>query len=107
MNIGPRSVGLILEENVRVLKEVGQKLKKERFPRLSTKDYMRYRDSAKQERSKEKGNYTVDKVFYFYQIVIYLGEKQKITGFRYLPRAEKGASGQIRSIKYISDDFKL
>ena len=99
MNIGPRSVGLIWEENVRVLKEVGQKLKKERFPRLSTKDYMRYRDSAKQERSKEKGNYTVDKVFYFYQIVIYLGEKQKITGFRYLPRAEKGASGQIRKYK--------
>lgn len=71
----------------------------------------------------EKGNYTADKVFdlqestywktvdkisYPHQIVIDLGEKQKITGFRYLPRAEKGAPGQIRKYKiYISDDFKL
>ena len=71
----------------------------------------------------EKGNYTADKVFdlqestywktvdkisYPHQIVIDLGEKQKITGFRYLPRAEKGAPGQIRKYKiYISDGFKL
>ena len=48
----------------------------------------------------EKGNYTestywktVDKISYPHQIVIDLGEKQKITGFRYLPRAEKGAPG--------------
>ena len=34
-----------------------------------------------------------------HQIVIDLGEKQKITGFRYLPRAEKGAPGQIRKYK--------
>lgn len=71
----------------------------------------------------EKGNYTADKVFdlqestywktvdkisYPHQIVIDLGEKQKITGFRYLPRAEKDAPGQIRKYKiYISDGFKL
>ena len=71
----------------------------------------------------EKGNYTADKVFdlqestywktvdkisYPHQIVIDLGEKQKITDFRYLPRAEKGAPGQIRKYKiYISDGFKL
>ena len=71
----------------------------------------------------EKGNYTADKVFdlqestywktvdkisYPHQIVIDLSEKLKITGFRYLPRAEKGAPGQIRKYKiYISDGFKL
>lgn len=71
----------------------------------------------------KKGNYTADKVFdlqestfwqtvdkvsYPHQIVIDLGEKQAITGFRCLPRAEKGAPGQIKKYKvYISDDFKL
>ena len=51
---------------------------------------------------------TVDKISYPHQIVIDLGEKQKITDFRYLPRAEKGAPGQIRKYKiYISDGFKL
>ena len=60
LNIGPRPDGSILEENVRVLKEVGRKLKKEGFPRLNTKDYMKYRDSAKQERPKEKENQTAN-----------------------------------------------
>ena len=62
----------------------------------------------------EKGNYTADKVFdlqestYWKTVDIDLGEKQKITDFRYLPRAEKGAPGQIRKYKiYISDGFKL
>lgn len=71
----------------------------------------------------KKGNYTADKVFdlqestfwqtvdkvsYPHQIVIDLGEKQAITGFRCLPRAEKGAPGQIKEYKvYISDNFKL
>lgn len=51
---------------------------------------------------------TVDKVSYPHQIVIDLGEKQAITGFRCLPRAEKGAPGQIKEYKvYISDNFKL
>lgn len=60
LNIGPRPDGTILEENVRVLKEVGRKLKKDGFPRLNTKDYMKYRDSAKQERPKEKENQTAN-----------------------------------------------
>ena len=60
LNIGPRPDGSILEENVRVLKEVGRKLKKDGFPRLNTKDYMKYRDSAKQERPKEKENQTAN-----------------------------------------------
>ena len=60
LNIGPRPDGSILEENVRVLKEVGRKLKKEGFPRLNTKDYMKYRDSAKQERPKEKEKQTAN-----------------------------------------------
>lgn len=71
----------------------------------------------------KKGNYTADKVFdlqestfwqtvdkvsYPHQIVIDLGEKQAITGFRCLPRAEKGVPGQIKEYKvYISDNFKL
>lgn len=56
----------------------------------------------------EKGNYTADKVFdlqestywktvdkisYPHQIVIDLGEKQKITGFRYLPPCRERCSG--------------
>ena len=60
LNIGPRPDGSILEENVRVLREVGQKLKKEGFPRLNTKDYMKYRNRAKQERPKEKENQTAN-----------------------------------------------
>ena len=51
---------------------------------------------------------TTNKISYSHQIVIDLSEKLKITGFRYLPRAEKGAPGQIRKYKiYISDGFKL
>ena len=64
----------------------------------------------------EKGNYTADKVFdlqestywktvdkisYPHQIVIDLGEKQKITGFRYLPVQRKVLRGKSESIKYI------
>lgn len=60
LNIGPRPDGSILEENVRVLKEVGRKLKKDGFPRLNTKDYMKYRDNAKWEIPKEKENQTAN-----------------------------------------------
>ena len=54
LNIGPRPDGSILEENVRVLKEVGRKLKKEGFPRLNTKDYMKYGIVPSKERPKER-----------------------------------------------------
>lgn len=60
LNIGPRPDGSILEENVRVLKEVGRKLKEDGFPRLNTKDYMKYRDNAKWEIPKEKENQTAN-----------------------------------------------
>lgn len=60
LNIGPRPDGSILEENVRVLKEVGWKLRKDGFPRLNTKDYMKYRDKAKWELPKEKENQTAN-----------------------------------------------
>ncbi len=72
---------------------------------------------------RKKGNYTADKVFdlqestywktvdkisYPHQIVIDLGEKQKITDFRYLPRAEKVLRDKSESIKYIYQTvFKL
>lgn len=60
LNIGPRPDGSILEENVRVLKEVGRKLKKDGFPKQNTKDYMKYRDNAKWEIPKEKENQTAN-----------------------------------------------
>ena len=62
----------------------------------------------------EKGNYTADKVFdlqestfwstadkvaYPHQIIIDLGKMQTVTGFKYLPRAERGAPGQIREYR--------
>ena len=79
-----------------------------------------YADSEETDR----GNYTADKIFdlqestfwstvntatFPHQIVIDLGEEQTITGFKYLPRAEKGAPGQIKEYRvYIkSDSFRL
>ena len=70
------------------------------------------------------GNYTADKIFdlqestfwstvnkatFPHQIIIDLGEKQTISGFKYLPRAEKGAPGQIKEYRvYIkTDNFSL
>lgn len=61
-----------------------------------------------------KGNYTADKVFdlqestfwqtvegaaFPHQIIIDLGTRQMVTGFRCLPRAEKGVPGQIKEYK--------
>lgn len=72
----------------------------------------------------DKGNFTGDKVFdlqestfwhtveksdFPHQIVIDLGEKQTITGFKCLPRAERGAPGQIKEYRvYVkTDNFKF
>ena len=48
LNIGPRPDGTILEENVKVLREVGEILRKDGFPKVDYKDYMKCRDSSKQ-----------------------------------------------------------
>ena len=51
---------------------------------------------------------TVDNVPYPHYLVIDIDKEQPITGFRYLPRAEKGYPGMIKDYRvYISkDDFK-
>jgi len=62
----------------------------------------------------DKGNYTADKVFdlqestfwstvdkveFPHQIVIDLGKEQSVAGLKYLPRAERGAPGQIKEYR--------
>lgn len=42
---------------------------------------------------------TVDNAAYPHQVVIDLGKEYTVTGFRYLPRAEKRAPGQIKEYK--------
>ena len=60
LNIGPKPDGTILEENVRVLKEVGSRINKQGFPKMNTVDYMNFRDSSKQKLQKEKANQTAN-----------------------------------------------
>lgn len=50
---------------------------------------------------------TVDNVAYPHQLVIDLDQEQAVTGFRYLPRAEKGYPGMIREYRvYVKpEDF--
>ncbi len=51
---------------------------------------------------------TVDNTAYPHQVVIDLGKEYDVTGFRYLPRAEKDAPGMIKEYKvYVkATDFK-
>lgn len=49
LNIGPKPDGTILDENVKVLREVGKELGKEGFPPLNTQDFMRYRENKVEE----------------------------------------------------------
>ena len=51
---------------------------------------------------------TVDNVAYPHQLVIDLDKEQMLTGFRYLPRAEKGYPGMIKEYRiYVKPtDFK-
>ena len=58
LNIGPRPDGIILEENVKTLKEVGEYLDKHGFPELNTKDYMKYRTNATLKADDAKENQT-------------------------------------------------
>lgn len=72
----------------------------------------------------DKGNFTGDKVYdlqestfwrsveqtdFPHQLIIDLGEKKTITGFKCLPRAERGAPGQIKEYRvYVkADSFKM
>jgi len=51
---------------------------------------------------------TVDNAAYPHQIVIDLDKKYSVSGFRYLPRAEKGFPGMIKAYQvYLkAADFK-
>lgn len=60
LNIGPKPDGSILEENVRVLKEVGSILDRQGFPKLNTKDYMKFRNAGEVKVEKEKENKTAN-----------------------------------------------
>ena len=60
LNIAPHPDGSIQEANIRTLKEVGERIGKEGFPKLNTKDYMDYRSKSVQKVSKEKINQTAN-----------------------------------------------
>ena len=56
LNIAPYPDGRIQEANIETLKAVGERIRKEGFPKLNTKDYMDYRTKSKQTVRKEKIN---------------------------------------------------
>lgn len=58
LNIGPRPDGTILEENIEVLKQVGEYLENNGFPPLNTKDYMKYRTKTSIKADDLKENQT-------------------------------------------------
>lgn len=58
LNIGPRPDGTILEENVKTLKEVGEYIERNGFPKLNTDDFMKYRTKAVLKNDTEKINQT-------------------------------------------------
>lgn len=60
LNIGPKPDGTILEENIRVLKEVGETLDKEGFPKIDKKEYMKHREGSVQKVEKDKENQTAN-----------------------------------------------
>jgi len=60
LNIAPYPDGRILEENVKTLKEVGERIRKHGFPKLNTKDYMNYRSRKEQKIEEEKVNQTAN-----------------------------------------------
>lgn len=59
INIGPYPDGRILDENVKVLTEIGQRIKKEGFPAINP-NYMEIRNQAEQQIQKEKANQTAN-----------------------------------------------
>lgn len=60
LNIGPRPDGSILDENIKTLNLVGRKIKKEGFPILNVKDYLKKRSQAVQVEEKMKENQTAN-----------------------------------------------
>lgn len=60
LNIAPYPGGRIQEANIKTLQEVGERIKKEGFPKLNTQDYMNYRPKSVQKVSKEKNNQTAN-----------------------------------------------
>lgn len=60
LNIAPYPDGRIQEENIKTLKEVGERIEKNGFPKLNTKDYMDYRTKSVQKVRKEKVNQTAN-----------------------------------------------
>ena len=60
LNIAPYPDGSIQEANIKTLKEVGERIEKEGFPKLNTKDYMGYRSKSVQKVRKEKINQTAN-----------------------------------------------
>lgn len=60
LNIAPYPDGRIQEENIKTLKEVGERIEKSGFPKLNTKDYMDYRTKSVQKVRKEKVNQTAN-----------------------------------------------
>ena len=60
LNIAPYPDGRIQEENIKTLNEVGKHIEKYGFPRLNTKDYMKYRTKSTQKVEKEEVNRTAN-----------------------------------------------
>ncbi len=60
LNIAPYPDGRIQEENIKTLKEVGEYLRKYGFPKLNTKDYMKYRTKSEQKVEEEEINRTAN-----------------------------------------------
>ena len=58
LNIAPYPDGSIQEANIKTLKEVGAHIEKYGFPKLNTKDYMKFRTKNVQKVEKEKVNQT-------------------------------------------------
>lgn len=60
LNIAPYPDGRIQEENIKTLEEVGERIRKEGFPKLNTRDYMDYRTSGGQKVEEEEVNRTAN-----------------------------------------------
>ena len=60
LNIAPYPDGSIQEANIKTLKEVGAHIEKYGFPKLNTKDYMKFRTKNVQKVEKEKVNQTAN-----------------------------------------------
>lgn len=60
LNIAPYPDGRIQEENIKTLRDVGKRIRKQGFPKLDKKDYMKYRSQSEQKEEKEEVNRTAN-----------------------------------------------